>query len=278
MPILGLIDSATFANAVGVTINSPTVTKNAADEIAAGDIIVLGGVRYFVKAVVSDTEITLGSNYAAATNAALAGAQRRTAPKALADYIIRGGDSAAGDVQIIGVSRAEAQLADNKSRGISSPGWWAYRTYTDAAGSTRHKSECIASFKDGSQLSGDFSDDAVAADRAIVISVQPASQEVSTGAPATFAVTAAIEGAAGGSITAQWQVSTDGGANFTPVSNGLPTGFGGTYLYQGTGFSGQELRITATAAQMANYQYRVTLSTTQDSGDVTSEAATLTFS
>ena len=47
MPILGLIDSATFANAVGVTINSPTVTKNAADEIAAGDIIVLGGVRYF---------------------------------------------------------------------------------------------------------------------------------------------------------------------------------------------------------------------------------------
>lgn len=278
MPILGLIDSATFANAVGVTINSPTVTKNAADEIAAGDIIVLGGVRYFVKAVVSDTEITLGTNYAAATNASLAGAQRRTAPKALADYIIRGGDSAAGDVQIIGVSRAEAQLADNKSRGISSPGWWAYRTYTDAAGSTRHKSECIASFKDGSQLSGDFSDDAVAADRAIVISVQPADVEVSTGAPAVFSVTAAIEGAAGGSISAQWAVSTDGGANFTNIIPGASTGFGGGYLYQGTGFTGQELRITATAAQMANYQYRVTLSTTQDSGDVTSEAATLTFS
>ena len=278
MPILGLIDAATFANTVAVTINSSTVTKNAADEIAAGDIIVLGGVRYFVKAVVSDTEITLGTNYAAATNAALAGALRRTAPKALADYIIRGGDSAAGDVQIIGVSRAEAQLADNKSRGISSPGWWAYRTYTDAAGSTRHKSECIASFKDGSQLSGDFSDDAVAADRAIVISVQPADVEVSTGAPAVFSVTAAIEGAAGGSISAQWAVSTDGGANFTNIIPGASTGFGGGYLYQGTGFTGQELRITATAAQMANYQYRVTLSTTQDSGDVTSEAATLTFS
>ena len=278
MPILGLIDAATFANTVAVTINSSTVTKNAADEIAAGDIIVLGGVRYFVKAVVSDTEITLGTNYAAATNASLAGAQRRTAPKALADYIIRGGDSAAGDVQIIGVSRAEAQLADNKSRGISSPGWWAYRTYTDAAGSTRHKSECIASFKDGSQLSGDFSDDAVAADRAIVISVQPADVEVSTGAPAVFSVTAAIEGAAGGSISAQWAVSTDGGANFTNIIPGASTGFGGGYLYQGTGFTGQELRITATAAQMANYQYRVTLSTTQDSGDVTSEAATLTFS
>ena len=55
-----------------------------------------------------------------ATNAALAGAVRRTAPKALADYIVGGGDSAAGDVQIIGVSRAKAQLATNKARGISS--------------------------------------------------------------------------------------------------------------------------------------------------------------
>lgn len=278
MPILGLIDSATFANAVGVTINSPTVTKNAADEIAAGDIIVLGNVRYFVKAVVSDTEITLGTNYAGATNAALAGAKRRTAPKALADYIIRGGDSAAGDVQIIGVDLTEAQLADNKSRGITGPGWWAYRTYTDSAGSTRHKSECIASFKDGSRLSGDSSDDAVAADRAVVISVQPANQEVATGAPAVFSVTAAIEGAAGGSISAQWAVSTDGGTNFTNISNSQPTGFGGGYLYQGTGFFGQELRLTSTAAGMDNYQYRVVLSTTQDSGDVTSEAATLTFS
>jgi len=278
MPILGLIDSATFANAVGVTINSPTVTKNAADEIAAGDIIVLGGVRYFVKAVVSDTEITLGSDYTGATNAALAGAQRRTAPKALADYIIRGGDSAAGDVQIIGVDLTEARLADNKSRGISGPGWWAYRTYTDSAGNTRHKSECIASFKDGSQVSGDFSDDAVAADREIVISVQPADLEVAAGAPAVFSVTAAIEGAAGGAISAQWSVSTNGGANFTNINPGASTGFSGVYLYQGTGFSGQELRITATDAPMANYQYRVTLSTTQDSGDVVSEVATLTFS
>ena len=278
MPILGLIDSATFANAVGVTINSPTVTKNAADEIAAGDIIVLGGVRYFVKAIVSDTEITLGTDYAGATNAALAGAKRRTAPKALADYIIRGGDSAAGDVQIIGVDLTEAQLADNKSRGITGPGWWAYRTYTDSAGSTRHKSECIASLKDGSRLSGDSSDDAVAADRAIVISVQPADLEVVTGAPAVFSVTAAIEGAAGGAISAQWAVSTNGGTSFTNIVSGQTTGFSGTYLYQGSGFSGQELRITATDAPMANYQYRVVLSTTEDSGDVTSEVATLTFS
>ena len=155
MPILGLIDAATFSNAVGVTSGSATVTKNAADSIDAGDIIELSGVRYFVNSVDSDTQITLGTNYAAATNASLAGAVRRTAPKALADYVLRGGDSQSANVQILGVSLTEAQLTENKARGISGPGWWAYRTYTDAAGSTRHKAECVASFKDGSQVSGD---------------------------------------------------------------------------------------------------------------------------
>ena len=36
-------------------------------------------------------------------------------------------------------------------------------------------------------------DDTIAADRAIVISAQPASQEVSTGAPATFSVTTLLK-------------------------------------------------------------------------------------
>ena len=187
MPILGLIDAATFSNAVGVTTGSATVTKNAADAIDAGDIIELSGVRYYVKSVDSTTQITLGSNYAAATNAALAGAVRRTAPKALADYIVGGGDSASADVQILGVSRAEAQLSENKSRGISGPGWWAYRTYTDAAGTTRHKAECIASFKDGSAVSGDASDDAAVGDVTSLITIsshsnQRRSKHVSGGA------------------------------------------------------------------------------------------------
>ena len=168
MPILGLIDAATFSNAVGVTSGSATVTKNAADSIDAGDIIELSGVRYFVNSVDSDTQITLGSNYAAATNASLAGAVRRTAPKALSDFILRGATSVAASTQIIGVSLAEAKLAENKAKGLSSPGWWSYRTYTDAAGSTRHKAECIASFKDGSQVSGDASDDAVVGDLSLI--------------------------------------------------------------------------------------------------------------
>ena len=253
MPILGLIDAATFANTVAVTINSPTVTKNAADEIAAGDIIVLGGVRYFVKAVVSDTEITLGTDYTGTTNAALAGAQRRTAPKALADYIIRGGDSSAGDVQIIGLSRAEAQLANNKARGLSMPGWWAYRTYTDGEGNTRHKAECIASFKDGSRVSGDFADEPAAADALSVVTIdtQPTAQSTST--PAGGILTFTDNGAADGSRTPGTYTITDAAgsvagtlADFTVVvaNDGTPTI---TKVSGGTGYAAAETITIADA-------------------------------
>jgi hypothetical protein len=180
--------------------------------------------------------------------------------------------------QTIFVDETEAALADNKTRGLNAPGWWSYYTFTDSSGATRHKAELLVSLADAEANSSETqSDDAVAADREVVISVQPADTAVFTGAPATFAVTAAIEGAAGGSISAQWQVSTDGGTSFTSIGNGQPTTFGGSYQYQGT-FSGQELYLTGTHPSMVNYQYRVVLSTAGQSGDVTSDAAVLTFS
>jgi hypothetical protein len=180
--------------------------------------------------------------------------------------------------QTIFVDETEAALAENKARGLNAPGWWSYYTFTDSSGATRHKAEMLVTLADAEANSSESqSDDAVAADRTVVISTQPGSQAVNTGAPVTFAVSASIEGATGGSISAQWQASSNGGSNFTNISSGQPTGFGGTYLYQGSGFSGQELTATGTHPSMANYQYRVVLSTTGQSGDVTSDAATLTF-
>ena len=180
---------------------------------------------------------------------------------------------------IVFVDETEAALKDNKDRGINAPGWWSYYTYTDSSGATRHKAEHLVTLADAEANSGESqSDDTIAADREVVISAQPASQEVSTGAPATFAVTAAIEGAAGGSISAQWQVSSNGGANWSNISSGQNTGYGPQYLYQGSGFTGQELFLTGTSGAMANFQYRVILTTQGQSGNVTSAAATLTFS
>ena len=182
--------------------------------------------------------------------------------------------------QTIFVDETEAALAENKARGLNAPGWWSYYTFTDSSGATRHKAEMLVTLADAEANSSESqSDDAVAADRTVVISSQPAlTGAVSAGAPATFTVSASIEGATGGSITAQWQVSTNGGSSFTPISSGASNGFGGAYQYQGSGFSGQELLSTNTSGGMDNYQYRVVLSTAGQSGDVTSDAATLTFS
>jgi hypothetical protein len=41
----------------------------------------------------------------------------------------------------------EATLPANKKRGLTAPGWWKYRTYTDHAGNTRHKAQHLVAFK-----------------------------------------------------------------------------------------------------------------------------------
>ena len=42
---------------------------------------------------------------------------------------------------IVFCDETEAALAANKGRGITAPGWWAYHTYTDVSGATRHRAE-----------------------------------------------------------------------------------------------------------------------------------------
>ena len=263
MPILGSIDSATFANNVAVTNDSAAVTRNAADTIVGGDVIVLANVSYYVKSV-DGTTITLAQKYAGASDSALAGAKRRTPPKALSDFVLtRATDHQSSvDTQIVAVSLAEAQLSTNKARGISSPGWWAYRTYTDTSGTTRHKSELIASYKDGSAISGDFTDDLVAGDAAsaVAIGTQPANASVEADGSntATFTVSATKTGA--GSLTYQWQVSTDEGASFSDISSA----------------NANSVTTAAVVAGDDQNQYRVKVGTDAGATELVSSAATLT--
>lgn len=44
---------------------------------------------------------------------------------------------------VFGVDATEAAVATNKAKGINTPGWVKYTTYTDAQGATRHKSEVL---------------------------------------------------------------------------------------------------------------------------------------
>ena len=259
MAIFGKIDAATFGNNVAVTNGDATVTKNAADTVVVGDIIELSSVPYIVKEVTSTTSIELHKAYAGSTAAALSGAVRRTPPKAVAEYVIKGGDSNS-DYQLVFVDTTEDGIASNKSRGIDGPGWWLYRTYNTAEGTTRHKAEKLAALRVAAGTSGDVADETVAADvlETITIGTQPANQNTSSGA-ATFTVAATVDQS--GTITYQWQKRASSSGRFANVS----------------GATSASLVLSGQTAANTGNQYRVKVNTSKGAAEVVSSIATLTF-
>ena len=222
MSILGTIDASTFGNNVGVTNGDATVTKNAADSVDVGDILVLNSVNYIVREVTSTTSIELHTTYAGSTNASLSGAIRRTAPKAVAEFVVKGGDS--NSYELVFVDTTEQSIASNKSRGITGPGWWQYRTYQTHNGDTKHKAEYIAPAKATAGNAGDMADDTLAADvlEVITVGTQPAASTSSSGA-GTFVAAATVDQS--GTITYKWQRQTKSATTrWVDVSASLDTG------------------------------------------------------
>ena len=291
MAVFGTIDGKAFGNTVAVTQNDATVTKNANDAINVGDILELINVPYIVKQVNSTTSIELHKPYVASTNNSLgaSSAVRRTAPKAVAEYVIKGGDSNAYD--LVFADATEQSLAVNRKRGITSPGWWLYRSFTDVEGTTRHKAECLAFVNMAASAAvGDDADDAILGDfnSVITISSQPASATTYTpsGAIGTFS----HNGAANGSRTAGTYTITNlagsgsgSGADFTVVvaANGTPTV---TLVSGGTGYAtnetltiadsalggggGSAVTVTVTAAATAAHTFSVTAASSGQAADV----------
>ena len=258
MAIFGKIDAATFSNNVAVTNGDATVTKNAADTVVVGDIIELSSVPYIVREVTSTTAIELHKAYAGSTDAALAGAVRRTAPKAVAEFVVKGGDSRSRD--LVFVDDTEQAIAANKARGIWGPGWWLYESYQTAAGDTRHKAECIAFVHATAAAAGDDADDTVVADvlETITIGTQPADQNTSSGA-ATFTVAATVDQS--GTITYQWQKKASGSTRYANVS----------------GATTASIVLSGQTADNTGDKYRVKINTSKGAEEVVSDAATLTF-
>ena len=271
MAVFGTIDAATFGNTVAVTNGDATVTKNAADSIDVGDIIVLDSVNYLVKEVTSTTSIELHKVYAGSTAGSLAGAVRRTAPKAVAEYVVKGGDSVSYD--LVFVDTTEQSIASNKTRGITGPGWWQYQTYVTHNGDTRHKAEYLAPAKATAGNAGDFTDDTVAADvlEVITVGTQPANSTSSSGA-GTFVAAATVDQS--GTITYQWQRQTASATTrWVNVSASLDTGV--TYA----DFTTATLAYSSLGDDsLDGYKYRCVINTSKGAETKrTDGAATLTF-
>ena len=275
MAVHGKIDAAAFSNTIGVTNGDATVSKNAGDTVVVGDVLNISSVNYIVKQVTSTTSIELHKNYAGSTaTVAAASVIKRTPPKAVAEYVIVGGDSNSYD--LVFVDTTEDSIASNKTRGISGPGWWLYRTYQSHNGDTKHKAECLVPLKVAAGSAGDFAQDTIDADvnETITVGTQPANSTSSSGA-GTFVAAFSVDQS--GTITYQWQRQTANATtrwvNIVGGAGGLDTGI--TYA----DFTTATLAYSALASDaLDGYKYRCVFNTSKGAATKrTNGAATITF-
>jgi hypothetical protein len=278
MAIFGTIDAKALANNLSVTNGSTTVTttgdftdRTSANFVQNGDVLSLGGVQYTIESVVSATSLKLKVAYAGSTGTVTAAnAIRRTPPKEVAALLLHENTQNAhfpSGTSIIFIDDTEAALDENKIRGLKWPGWWAYRTYTDGDGNTRHKAECLAFANQTAANAGDYgtaqggTEDNPAADvaSAITISVQPSNQSTDDGVgTATFSVTAS---ATTGTLTYQWQVQT--AASTMKWTNIV-------------GATSASLALTGLATADSGKKYRVKIGGSAGGEELISNTATLT--
>ena len=273
MAIYGKIDAAAFTQSIGVTNGDATVSKNAADSVVPGDVLEISSVAYIVKQVTSTTAIELHKNYAGSTaTVAAANVIKRTPPKAVAEYVIKGGDSIS-NYQLVFVDTTEDGIASNKTRGIDGPGWWLYRTYQTHNGTERHKAEKLASLRVAAGTSGDTADETVVADvlETITVGTQPANSTSSSGA-GTFVAAFTVDQS--GTKQYKWQRQTASATTrWVDISASLDTGI--TYA----NFTTATLAYSGLAGTTLNgYKYRCVLNTSKGAETkYTDGAATLTF-
>ena len=273
MAVHGKIDAAAFSNTIGVVNGDATVTKNAGDTVVVGDVLNISSVNYIVKQVTSTTAIELHKNYAGSTaTVAAASVIRRTPPKAVAEYVIKGGDSNT-NYDLVFVDTTEDSIASNKTRGISGPGWWLYQTYQTHNGAERHKAECLVPLKVAAGTAGDFAQDTIDADvnETITVGTQPANSTSSSGA-GTFVAAFTVDQS--GTKVSKWQRQT-ASATTRWVDIAANTDTGITYA----NFTTATLAYSGLAGTTLNgYKYRCVLNTSKGAETkYTNGAATLTF-
>jgi len=118
-----------------------------APNVVPGDAIVfpISNVEYRVESIVSNTQLRLDVVYEGA-NASGLSAYITESPKDLTSLGWTANASYTFPVSkrnVYGVNRLEVANAGNKANGISHTGWVHYKSYVDAFGSVRNKSEVL---------------------------------------------------------------------------------------------------------------------------------------
>ena len=158
MALWGTRDSFAITGTVSVANGSTTVTGNAntvfTTQLNIGDALVINGKRRKVTGIASANTLTIDTAWDAANVSAGTITGQDTPVYVPTAEIVAN--------NIIGIDTTEAGIANNRIRGLSTPGWNKYVTYTDMHSRTRHKTETLVVL--GAGVSSDAPDDTVAAD------------------------------------------------------------------------------------------------------------------
>lgn len=192
------------------------------------------------------------------------------APKWLSDSADNTNKSNDKD-NVVFVDVAEAKVPGNKAKGLVTPGWNLYHTYTTESGSVRHIVEPLVAMKLSAADAGDAGvtgntavEDAIAADPTITISTQPQAVSANTTTNAVFTVGASVDN--NGALAFEWQSGNS--TVFSAISSG-------------TGISGlgtNTLTLTPAAALHTNGTYFRVVVSSDGAASVTSSSALLTKS
>lgn len=222
MSLWGTKDTKAVTGTVAVTEDSVAVVGTGTSfttELKAGETLVIDGDYYGIAAIKDDDELSLMNVYAGSTATGLT-VTAREQPAYTPD---------AEREIILGVDVTEASQLENKAKGVTTPGWGKYATYTDAAGNVRHKFESLVAM---SSITADA--DTILVNRTITITTQPLDSSEVTGSAVDFTVVATVSPTA--TLSYQWQSSTDGvtftdivGATTDTYSIADNTGLDGTY-------------------------------------------------
>jgi hypothetical protein len=156
MALWGTRDTFSITGTISTTNTSSTVTGSNTTfltELDVGDTIqFVGGKRIKVATIASNTSLTLEQAWSTANLSASTIVGQDT-PKYITQAEILANT-------IIGLDATETGITANRAKGLVSPGWTKYTTYTDMHSVTRHKSEILTT----GLLTGDANDDSIAAD------------------------------------------------------------------------------------------------------------------
>lgn len=212
----GNLDNVILSGNVVTSDASNTVTGYGGasfnTEVDAGDYITIESQKYQIEQVVSDSILYLTSIASANTDNVKAFVQQ--GPKYVSNIAVS--ENVYTIQRIYGIDRNEVGVPENKTRGISQPGWVHYNTYTDALGQTRHKAETLVAMSKNfaSNITGslfadtgsaDANDDTVAADYLLYFTTQPEDSSNTAGNGVVLLTVAASE-PTGATLTYQWYV------------------------------------------------------------------------